>query len=120
MIEEAQTDGTAGRRNRSRRLMVRCAILMLLIAVAGLSTLAKNSLYYPKSHPTHYVSIASKARVAQAPAALDRVSLIPVARTVLPQPVVQTAPRGQPETSPIPQIGIVVTRQHRSPPFSLS
>lgn len=120
MIKESQTDGTVSRRTRSRRLMVRCAILALLIAVAGLSTLAKNSLYYPKSHPTHYVSIASKARVAQAPAALDREPLIPVARVVPPQPVVQTAPHGQPETLPIPEIGVVVSRQHRSPPISLS
>lgn len=120
MIEEAQKDGTASPQNRSGRLMVRCAILALLVAVAGLSTLAKNSLYYPKSHPTHYVSIASKARVAQAPAALDRAPLIPVARMVPPQPVVHAARHEEPETPPIPEIGVVVSRQHRSPPLLLS
>lgn len=119
MAAEAHIDGTASRRNGSRRLLIKCAILVLLVAVAGLSTLAKNSLYYPKSHPTRYVSIASKARLAQAPAALERAPLIPVARMVPPQPVAHTVLH-EPETQPIPEIGVVVSRQYRSPPLSLS
>jgi hypothetical protein len=95
-------------------------VVLLLFAVAGLSTLAKNSQYFPKSNPTHYVNIASKMKAAPPPAVLERAPLYPIAKVVTPQPY---APRnhGVEEISlPSPSIGVTVSTQHRSPPSSRS
>ena len=95
-------------------------VILLLFAVAVLSTLAKNSQYFPKSHPTHYVNIANKMKVSPSPAVLEREQLCPIAKVVPPQP---RAPRnhGVEEISlPSPSIGVTVSIQHRSPPSSRS
>jgi hypothetical protein len=95
-------------------------VVLLLFAVAGLSTLAKNSQYFPKSHPTHYVNIASKMNTAASPVLLEREPLYPVARVVLPQPRV-SANHGVNEISlPSLSIGVTVSIQPRSPPSSRS
>jgi hypothetical protein len=92
------------------------AVVSLLFAVAIFSTLAKNSQYFPKSNPTHYINIASKMKVGATPVLLDRAPLYPVAKVLPPQPC---APRnhGVEEISlPSPSIGVTVSIQHRSPP----
>jgi hypothetical protein len=94
------------------------AVVSLLFAVAIFSTLAKNSQYFPKSNPAHFINIASKMKVAPSPAVLERAPLHPIAKVVLPQPC---APRnhGVEEISlPSPSIGVTVSIQHRSPPSS--
>jgi hypothetical protein len=93
-------------------------VVLLLFAVAVLSTLAKNSQYFPQSHPTHYINIASKTKVSPSPAVLEREPLCPIAKVVPPQP---RAPRnhGVEEISlPSPSVGVTVSIQHRSPPSS--
>lgn len=95
-------------------------VILLLFAVAGLSTLAKNSQYFPKSNPTHYVNIASKMKVAPTPVVLERAPLYPVAKVIPPQPC---APRNhgvEEITLPSPSIAVTVSIQHRSPPSSRS
>jgi hypothetical protein len=95
-------------------------VVLLLFAVAVLSTLAKNSQYFPQSNPTHYVNIASKMKASPSPAVLKREPLCPIAKVVPPQ---LPGPRnhGVEEISlPSPSIGVTVSIQHRSPPSSRS
>jgi hypothetical protein len=93
-------------------------VVLLLFAVAGLSTLAKTSQYFPKSHPTHYVNISNKMKVAPA-VVLEQAPLYPVAKVVFPQ---GTAPANSSrEHIPVlaTSIGVTVSTQHRSPPLLL-
>jgi hypothetical protein len=107
-------------RNRAGRFLTRVTVLFLLFAVAGLATGAKNSLYYPHSNSVHYLSSASKAKVAAVPVLTDRNLLRPVARVMPPQPVIQTAHENQTEAPPVQQLCVTIALQHRSPPQSLS
>jgi hypothetical protein len=92
------------------------AILLLLFSVAGLSTVAKNSVYYQNSGSIRYVSIASKMNVAHAPVAVDRTPLRPTLTLV---PSLLFAPsnrRDEPEVPSIRRIDSVVGLQFRPPP----
>ncbi len=103
----------------SRTTLRIATVILLLLAVAGLSTLAKTSQYFPQSHPTHYVNISNKMKAAQ-PVVLEQVPLYPVAKVVPPQP---RAPRNHRiEKIPVSctSIGVAVSTQHRSPPYSLT
>lgn len=53
------------RQNRSKRIPVRTAAFLLVLAVAGLSTLAKDSKYLPTSHPLHLFSKLTKMEVVE-------------------------------------------------------
>src|SRR5690242_21959829 len=53
------------RENRSKRIPVRTAACLLVLAVAGLSTLAKDSKYLPKSHLLHHFSKVTKMEVVE-------------------------------------------------------
>src|ERR1700735_3356942 len=55
-------------------------VVVLLFGIAALSTLAKNSVYFPKSNPTRYVNIASKMKRASSPVVLEREPPYPVAK----------------------------------------
>jgi hypothetical protein len=93
-------------------------VVLLLFAVAGLSTLAKTSQYFPKSHPTHYVNISNKMKVATA-AVLEHAPLHPVAKVVFPQgPAPKNRDIEHISVLATP-IGITVSTQHRSPPLLL-
>ncbi len=103
-----------------RAILQTATIVLLLFAVAGLSTLAKNSQYFPKSNPTHYVNIASKMKVAPLPNALERQPLYPIAKVLLPQPCVLKHQMVQEIPVPSRSIGVSVSIHHRAPPPSLS
>jgi hypothetical protein len=92
------------------------AIILLLFAVAGLSTLAKNSQYFPKSNPTHYVSIANKMKAAASPILLERAPLYPTMKVAPPQPRAPKKHEIEEVALPSPSIGVTVSIQHRSPP----
>ena len=49
------------------RALHRVLALLLLISVPGLSTLAKINWYLPQSNPGHYLTTATKMKVAHAP-----------------------------------------------------
>jgi len=105
----------------SKRIFCRVAILALLFAVAGLATAAKKSWYSPRSNPTHYLSIASKAKVSHAPADLSSPQFRePIARIVPPQPVRHVNRWEADEVPPAPRISVVVSMQHRSPPQAIA
>jgi hypothetical protein len=59
---------TGIRARRLVRVLHRVLALLLLAAVPGLSTLAKISWYLPQSNPGHYLTTATKMKVAHAPA----------------------------------------------------
>lgn len=101
-------------------LMPRVAVLFLLLALAGLSTLAKYTPYLPKTNPAHYVNPATKMKVAQAPALFDQTPLQAVATVVPPRPNYRPRRQDQPPDPPIQRIGLTVSYQHRSPPALLA
>jgi len=100
-----------------KRGLVNASIVVLLFGVAGLSTLAKNSQYFPSSNPTHYVNIASKMKAAPNPVVLRPDRLSPVAKVVPPKPELRNK-RAVKEEADLPSlaVGVTVSIQHRSPP----
>ena len=109
-------------RNRAsdRRLGLKVGILLLLVAIAGFSTLAKNSQYFSKSNPAHYINISSKMKVTALPAAIDREPIRHVARFIVPQPQTRMPRVVRKEIPLLPSIAVTVSLQHRSPPFFLA
>jgi hypothetical protein len=90
--------------------------VLLLFAVAALSTLAKNSQYFPKSNPTHYVNSANKMKAAAPPVVFERAPLQPIAKVVPPRLRAPKEHGIEKVSLPLPSIGITVSIQHRSPP----
>jgi len=116
----AQAHDSKPCREAPRPLLFKSAILLLLFGVAGLSTLAKISQYYPQTAPMRYVTIANKMNVAHPPALLARKPLYTIARAML-QPSVYCLTRCvEPDVPCTQRIGIVVSLQHRSPPSLLA
>lgn len=95
-------------------------MVLLLLAIAGFSTLAKNSQYYSRSNPAHYINISSKMTEGHSPVVLDRTPLRPVARFIPPQPEMPIARVVEEEIPELPSIGVTVSLRLRSPPVSLS
>jgi hypothetical protein len=101
----------------TKRIVCRVAILALLFAVAGFATAAKKSWYSPRSNPAHYLSISSKVKVSVAQVDLaDTQFRVPVARVVVTQLIRRTNHPPIENAPPVPQIGVTVSLQHRSPP----
>jgi hypothetical protein len=103
--------------SRLLKASLQCAtVILLLFAVAGLSTLAKNSQYFPNSNPTHYVNISNKMKSAPAPVLLERAPLYPIGKVVPLQPCALVNNGVEEISLPSPSIGVTVSIQHRSPP----
>jgi|HubBroStandDraft_1064217.scaffolds.fasta_scaffold11412_3 hypothetical protein len=92
------------------------AVVLLLFAVTALSTLAKNSQYFPSSNPAHYLNISNKMRSAPAPVLLEHAPLYPIAKVVPRQPCTSSHRDVEEMSLPSPSIGVVVSVQYRSPP----
>ncbi|HYB61880.1 MAG TPA: hypothetical protein VEH50_10410 [Methylomirabilota bacterium] len=106
--------------NFSRPFFLRPVIVLLLLGVAGLSTIAKVGQYYPRTSSAHYISFASKMDVAHPPAVLARKPIYLVARITPPEPAFRVTWRMEPEPPLTQRICIVVSLQHRSPPLLLA
>jgi hypothetical protein len=89
----------------------------MLFAIAGFSTLAKNSQYFAKSNPAHYINISSKMKVNALPAVVDRTPLRHVAHFVAQPPPIRVHRVVRQEIPPLPSIAVTVSLQHRSPPI---
>lgn len=121
MITEPQPARPLARSVFGPSVYLKFAVLLLLLAIAGFSTLAKNSQYFSRSNPAHYINISSKMKVAVLPVVVDRTPLLRhVARLNLPVPRVRVARVVRAEAPPIPSIGVTVSLQHRSPPIFLA
>lgn len=108
------------RRNDSKHILARAAILLLLIAVAALATLARHSEYLPKSNPTHFFSNTAKMNVAHLPTLFLQAPTYPVAKVAPPEPAFSILRSISSEEIDLPQIGLTVSLQHRSPPSPLA
>jgi hypothetical protein len=117
---DPQHEGPLGPRASDRRLGLKVGVLVLLVAIAGFSTLAKNSQYLSRSNPAHYISISSKMKVTASPAVVDHAPLRHDARFVAPQPQVRLHRVEREEFPPLPSIAVTVSLQHRSPPVFLA
>jgi hypothetical protein len=95
-------------------------VVLLLFAVTGLSTLAKNSQYFPNSNPAHYINISNKMKGAPAPVLLDPAPLYPIAKVVPPRPCAPVNHGVEEIWPPSASIGVTVSIQHRAPPPSRS
>jgi hypothetical protein len=108
-------------RNFSPRIFVRIAlVLLLLVAVASLSTLAKDGQYFPRTNPVRHVSLSTAMNVAHPPVVIAGDRLQSVARVAPPPPAVRVTRLEQFETAPVQRISVTVSMQHRSPPSSLA
>ncbi|MGD0429248.1 MAG: hypothetical protein ABSC10_21290 [Candidatus Acidiferrales bacterium] len=120
VITARQSANQIGRVAQARHLYVKVGVVMLLLAIAGFSTLAKNSQYFSRSNPAHYINISSKMKVSHLPVVIDRTPLRPVARFIPPQPEMRIARMVEDEIPALPSMGVTVSLQHRSPPVPLS
>jgi len=103
-----------------KRIWLRAGVLVLLLTVAGLSTLAKNSQYYSHRTETRFVNIASKMKVAKSPVVFERAPLQPVCRLVPPPPEYTEPVRIEPPMPAIQPIGLLVSPLRRPPPVVLA
>ena len=108
------------RASHARLVYFRIAVLMLLVAIAGFSTLAKNSQYYSRSNPAHFLNISSKMKVSAAPVVIDRGPLPLVERLIVPTQETKSYPVVEPEAPEVPSLAVTLTLQHRSPPSYVS
>jgi hypothetical protein len=120
MTTAQQSTNQISHRAQARCVYVKVGVVMLLLAIAGFSTLAKNSQYLSRSNPAHYINIASKMKVGQLPVVIDRTPLRPIARFIPPQPEMRMASVVEEQNPALPSIGVTVSLQHRSPPLSRS
>jgi hypothetical protein len=104
----------------SRAVYIRLAVLLLLIAIVGFATAAKNSQYYSSSNPAHFLNISSKMKVGATPVVLDRGPLPVVERLIAPMQQIKTFPVIELEIPDIPALAVTLTLQHRSPPSLVS
>lgn len=105
----------------TRLVHLRLAVLILLVAIAGFSTAAKNSQYYSRSHPAHYLSISSKMKMSAVPVTLDHAPLRLLERRIAPAlETTRSRPAIQYDSPEVPALAITLTLQHRSPPTLVS
>jgi hypothetical protein len=96
------------------------AVVMLVVAVTGLSTIAKEAQYFTRTNPIRTVSVSTKMEVTRAPVTFAGDPLRPIAHIVQPKPPIQAARVEETAIAPPPRIALALSRQHRSPPASLS
>lgn len=108
------------RKARPGDIGLRVTIVVLLVAVAGLSTLAKNIQYFPKTNPAHYVTSSTKMKVVHAPVVLESDRQLPARRIQAPSPAVWPVCKDRLESPLIPAVGVTISMQHRSPPAFIS
>jgi hypothetical protein len=103
---------------RWREVSKHAAIVLLLLAVPILSTLAKNSWYLPQADTAHYLNPAIKMKVSHAPLLAQWEPPIPTAK-FFPPPEPTKRVEHEVPNPPVPDFGITLSLQHRSPPTAL-
>lgn len=97
------------------RALYRVLALLLLISVPGLSTLAKINWYLPQSNPGHYLTTATKMKVAHAPTVKSDV-LRSFPRWVVSTQLESAVFSEERQETLIPRMLLTVILLHRSPP----
>src|SRR5271155_4605804 len=96
----------------------RVVVVLLVLAVPVLATLAKDSAYLPQANTAHFINIAAKMKVADAPLPVIKPQVVELlVALVLPEPQVATTRQDGLEAPPVPKVSLKVCLQHRSPPF---
>lgn len=108
------------RPNRSKRIPVRTAAVLLLFAVAGMAMAAKHGQYLPKSDPLHHLSKATKMELLHHPAEFVAAATVTVCRVVPPRPEFSATLLIQPEGIVLHQSDLAVSSRHRAPPALLA
>jgi hypothetical protein len=103
-------------RNHLKRVLLGTALVLLVIQMVGLSVLAKENQALPNSNPEHFLSNATKMIVRHLPALLLPALLEVVVQAVPLQPGFRVIYAIWPERVEVPQIGLTILLQHRSPP----
>lgn len=106
-------------KDHSKRLLARIAILLLICAIAGLTAVAKNNKYLPKSNPAHFLDKATKMGVPHHPVAFIPVPPCPIAKVAPPRPEFRAVCLRDSEKLDSEQTRLVLSQQHRSPPALL-
>lgn len=104
------------RRLRSQRILLRTAAFLLLFGVAGLSTLAKQGKYLPKSNPLRNYSKAAKMELIHHPVDFLFVAAQPVSGIIPPKPEFSATLSVKPGFA-FCLIGLTISFHHRAPPF---
>jgi hypothetical protein len=120
MATKHQTTDEIARKMAARRGYLKVCVGLLLLAVIGFSTLAKNSQYRSQSDPAHFLNISSKMKVSPAPVVTDRTPLRAVARFVPPRTEFCCTQVSEELVPELPSLSVTLTLQHRSPPPSVS
>ncbi len=100
---------------RSQRILLRTAAFLLLFGVAGLSTLAKQGKYLPKSNPLRNYSKAAKMELLDHPVDFLFVAAEPVSGIVPPEPEFSGTLLVKPGLT-FRLIALTISFHHRAPP----
>jgi hypothetical protein len=92
------------------------AVVLLALQVVGLAAIAKQTQSLPSSDPEHFLSNATKMIVSHLSSSLPPALECAVAQVVPPQPRPCLIYQIWWENLEVPQIGLAVSLQHRSPP----
>ena len=115
MYRESPPTNRAARAERFVRFCNLSGLLVLLLAVAMLSTAAKMSWYLPQADAGHNLTAAIKMKVAHSPIIVDGLPLQPVVEVAPRLPQIRAIRPVEPEPK-TPSISVTVSLQHRSPP----
>jgi hypothetical protein len=114
---EAKTGTFGSFTTLAKSLLARFIICSLLVAVAGLATMAKNGQYFPETSAAHYVSISTKMNVAHPPVLFAGDHLQPAALLFTPQPPMRAIRVDRAAAPPpIVQLCLIDSKQLRAPP----
>ena len=102
--------------NRSKRILVKTVAFLLFFAVAGLSTLAKQSKYLRESNPLSHFSQSTKMELVHHSFDYVPATTGAASRIVFPQPEFSSALPIPPDGLTLHQIELAVCFQHRAPP----
>ncbi|HXO05658.1 MAG TPA: hypothetical protein VN884_08510 [Candidatus Sulfotelmatobacter sp.] len=115
------TESVSRRNIATRFVLPRMLVLFLLLAVPGLSTIAKDSIYLPQSNAAHFINKAAKMKLADvAVTVIAPQPAEPLVGIVLPQPEIRVERQAQLGAPPIPKVSLSICLRHRSPPFILA
>jgi hypothetical protein len=103
----------------ARQVWAKLLIVLLLFGVAGLSTVAKDSLYKFHSPSAQHVSSSTKMQTAHQ-TAVELEPAMPVLATLPASPKYRRSQVNSISVSFVPSVGVIVSLQHRSPPSLVS
>jgi hypothetical protein len=99
-----------------RALKRSLVLLLLIVGVIALSILARQSPYLPKSDAAHYFSSIASMNVTYLPVAFVLTLLCWLPGRELLRPAFHSARPVELQNPELPQIGLTLSLQHRSPP----